>query len=255
MTVPLTRPSAPLVARRPPLRVLAVLTLAVLLVAAGALLLLAAVSSWQTLTARGPLVVEDAVTLVAATTGAGVAGWLGVAGLVATLDVVRGHARSALVPVVVHALVLTALGLAAAPAGAAVHAAHPQPSGSQVQALATADSTSTAPTRTDPARTDTSTQELPEPGWHPARPPTPPKTASPADPLLVRTPRAAATTQEQVVVRRGDTLWDLASRHLGPAASDAEIAASWPRWYEANAATIGADPDLLLPGQVLRPPS
>ncbi len=55
-------------------------------------------------------------------------------------------------------------------------------------------------------------------------------------------------------MRRGDTLWALAARRLGPDATDAEIAAEWPRWYGANDAVIGSDPDLLLPGQRLSPP-
>jgi hypothetical protein len=63
-----------------------------------------------------------------------------------------------------------------------------------------------------------------------------------------------ARTDDVVVVRRGDCLWDLVARHLGPGASAAEIAAQWPRWYAANRATIGSDPDLLQPGQRLRPP-
>ena len=53
---------------------------------------------------------------------------------------------------------------------------------------------------------------------------------------------------------RGDSLWAIAARHLGPGATDAEVAREWPRWYAANRDTIGADPDLLLPGQVLRVP-
>jgi resuscitation-promoting factor RpfA len=59
---------------------------------------------------------------------------------------------------------------------------------------------------------------------------------------------------DTIVVRRGDTLWSLASRHLGPGASDAEIATEWPRWFTMNRHVIGADPDHLLPGERLRPP-
>lgn len=58
-----------------------------------------------------------------------------------------------------------------------------------------------------------------------------------------------------VVVRRGDTLWDLVQRHLGPDANDAEVAAELPHWHEANRDVIGHDPDLLLPGQVLQAPA
>ena len=56
-------------------------------------------------------------------------------------------------------------------------------------------------------------------------------------------------------MRRGDTLWSLASRSLGPDAGAAEIAAEWPRWYAANRSVIGSNPDHLEPGQRLRPPA
>jgi nucleoid-associated protein YgaU len=55
-------------------------------------------------------------------------------------------------------------------------------------------------------------------------------------------------------VRRGDSLWLIAERGLGHGASNSAIAAEWPRWYAANRAVIGDDPDLVLPGQQLRPP-
>lgn len=66
---------------------------------------------------------------------------------------------------------------------------------------------------------------------------------------------SAAAPAGSVEVRPGDTLWGLAARALGPGASDAAIAAEWPRWYAANAATIGPDPDVLQPGQVLVVPT
>lgn len=58
----------------------------------------------------------------------------------------------------------------------------------------------------------------------------------------------------EVVVRSGDTLWGLAARRLGPGAGNAAIAAAWPEWYAANRDVIGADPDLIRPGQRLQPP-
>jgi hypothetical protein len=59
--------------------------------------------------------------------------------------------------------------------------------------------------------------------------------AGPFDrPVLPRPPGA-------VVVAPGDTLWGIGGR-------------AWPRWYAANRATIGRDPDLILPGQRLAPP-
>lgn len=68
-------------------------------------------------------------------------------------------------------------------------------------------------------------------------------------------PAAPAPVGGTVEVRPGDTLWGIAARALGADASDAAIAAEWPRWYAANAATIGPDPDVLRPGQVLVVPT
>lgn len=74
-------------------------------------------------------------------------------------------------------------------------------------------------------------------------------------PLDVAPPSEAHPPGGTVVVRDGDTLWAIAARHLGADATDAQIAAAWPQWYAANAATIGADPDLVVPGQVLTVPT
>jgi hypothetical protein len=57
-----------------------------------------------------------------------------------------------------------------------------------------------------------------------------------------------------VVVRAGDSLWSIAARELGPSATNEAIAARWHDWYAANRHVIGNDPDLILPGQVLRTP-
>jgi resuscitation-promoting factor RpfA len=80
----------------------------------------------------------------------------------------------------------------------------------------------------------------------------PPHRTTNASPSTAATRSAAAAT---VLVRRGDTLWDLARRHLPAGATDAQVARAWPRWYAANRAVIGPDPGLLLPGQRLRVPS
>jgi hypothetical protein len=58
-----------------------------------------------------------------------------------------------------------------------------------------------------------------------------------------------------IVVQRGDTLWSIAARHLGPAATTPEISAAWHRWFAANRQVIGDDPNAIRPGQVLRPPA
>jgi nucleoid-associated protein YgaU len=57
-----------------------------------------------------------------------------------------------------------------------------------------------------------------------------------------------------VVVRQGDTLWQIAARQLGFRAGEAEIAAEWPRWYAANRSVIGDDPGLIIPGTLLHAP-
>ena len=89
----------------------------------------------------------------------------------------------------------------------------------------------------------------PAPGWTPSRPPV---RRQPSTRLVTTAP--ASEGPRETVVRRGDTLWDIARAHLGPDATDAEVAAEWPRWHEANRSVIGADPDVLLPGQVLHAP-
>ena len=90
------------------------------------------------------------------------------------------------------------------------------------------------------------------PGWHPAAPV--------IDPGMLAGPATRASAQEVepqvegVTVHAGDSLWDIAARHLGHGASDLDIALHWPRWYEANRELIGPNPDVLLPGQILQPP-
>lgn len=116
-----------------------------------------------------------------------------------------------------------------------------------------------------------------DPSWVPDRPPT----ASRSDPSLLSPPgdrrlpaaqdaaghqlspaleaapgpRTATTSDEAVVVLAGDTLWSIAQRWLGPDADSVEIHDAWPRWYQANRATIGPDPHLILPGTRLTPPA
>lgn len=64
----------------------------------------------------------------------------------------------------------------------------------------------------------------------------------------------SAPSVETYVVRPGDSLWSISARTLGPDACDAQIAAEWPRWYHANRTVIGAEPDLIHPGQELVAP-
>jgi nucleoid-associated protein YgaU len=90
--------------------------------------------------------------------------------------------------------------------------------------------------------------------------PTPPAEPVPEErtdgrlPASAPAPEAPGVVVASVTVRPGDSLWRIAAAHLDADASNAEIAASWPRWYEANRAVIGADPGLIHPGQVLQAP-
>ena len=73
--------------------------------------------------------------------------------------------------------------------------------------------------------------------------------------LPVRAAQVDSQAPSEVTVLAGDTLWDIAARELGPAATDVDVALHWPRWYQANKAAIGQNPDVLLPGQILKSPS
>ena len=94
---------------------------------------------------------------------------------------------------------------------------------------------------------------LPVPDWPASTTPRSPATQLPAP----DGPSAAAPADAHVVVR-GDCLWHIASDRLlaehGRTPTDGEVAAATQAWWQTNAEVIGPDPDLLLPGQVLRPP-
>ncbi|HET7475582.1 MAG TPA: LysM domain-containing protein [Dermatophilaceae bacterium] len=91
-------------------------------------------------------------------------------------------------------------------------------------------------------------------GWTPTRPRAARTVPDAPVDLISRPPAPNTAALDTVVVRRGDTLWDIAARYLGPGATAADIAAAWPRWHSANRAVIGPDPDLITPGLQLRPP-
>ena len=108
------------------------------------------------------------------------------------------------------------------------------------------------------------TTSTPVPDWPGALPGTGAPSDWPGDPGAATAPvpvlpdwPAPPAAGEHVVVR-GDCLWDIAAAHLsdqlGRTASAAETARATSAWWSANAAVIGPDPDVLLPGQVLRPP-
>jgi nucleoid-associated protein YgaU len=90
-----------------------------------------------------------------------------------------------------------------------------------------------------------------DPQWRPSSPVVEP---GPLAARRLRTQEPAAEGTE-ITVRAGDSLWSLSAAELGPFASDVDIAREWPRWYQANRALIGDNPDILRPGQVLRLPT
>ena len=67
-------------------------------------------------------------------------------------------------------------------------------------------------------------------------------------------PRIGSVTPAAVTVRTGDSLWTIAEREAGPAASRTELASYWLRLQALNADALGAEPDLVHPGQTLRLP-
>jgi hypothetical protein len=104
--------------------------------------------------------------------------------------------------------------------------------------------------------------QLSAPVW-PAVPTTtlvdrPPPAPSPAQPSAQPAPVDAAPatrTATSVVVAPGDSLWHIASAALPKHSSARRIARDWPRWYAANRAEIGSDPNRITPGQVLAVPT
>lgn len=63
-----------------------------------------------------------------------------------------------------------------------------------------------------------------------------------------------AKQRAPIVVRPGDSLWRLTADLLGPDATPRRIADTWPRLYAENRHVVGADPNLIHPGQRLVPP-
>lgn len=97
----------------------------------------------------------------------------------------------------------------------------------------------------------TAASPLDWPGLSPAA--APPAATSPG--AALEAARAHPHGSTPWVVRPGDSLWSLTARALGAHATPIQIAAGWPRLYAANRRAIGADPNLIHPGQRLVPPT
>lgn len=118
----------------------------------------------------------------------------------------------------------------------------PPPSGGAIGGVVGADARGAA----EPATAATSV--VPDPALAPTRP------LHALGPLS-RPTRPASTPHQVVVVAAGDSLWAIAARHLGAGATEAQIAAEWPRWYAANRHLIGDNPDLIQIGLHLQAPT
>jgi nucleoid-associated protein YgaU len=66
--------------------------------------------------------------------------------------------------------------------------------------------------------------------------------------------RSVVPASSEVVVHTGDSLWAIAQRELGTAATQRQVASAWPRWWSANRDVIGDDPDVIHPGDRLTAP-
>jgi LysM repeat protein len=217
--------------------------------------------------------VDDVVSGVLGWAALLVAGWVTTGAALTALAVLpgaagRGAARlaEALTPALVRralALVLgTGIGtvtLPIAPVMASSSVSHPHHLPSAPGLLpATGDSGRSGAVAPSPGfgpstGASDATTPAPDPRWLPSPPVR--ATEPQATALLAPTPRTAGVPDDTVTVRRGDSLWSIAARHLGSGASDQEVALAWPRWYAVNADVIGQDPDLIHPGQRLRIPT
>lgn len=169
---------------------------------------------------------------------AGGAVWLWVLTTWVVADALRGRPARAAVPSAVRRVVLAACGLALA--GGLVVPAHADGHGGRPESATTQSLLVGLPL---PDRATSTTE------WIGALSTAP---AGPGSPV-----QATTTPPEDVVqVRPGDTLWEIARDSLSPAAPAAEIDRRWREIYRANRDVVGADPDLIRPGQRLQlPPS
>ncbi len=234
---------------------LAVLTLAV--GAAGALLLRDSAARWSSLPEGAALRPDRLLALIAASAAGLLLCWLALGTALAVLGGVLRSRRVAgagvrLLPGVLRAVVAPVVGgvlagsLVVASASGALADASPPPAGPPPSAGQPASPPGS--NAVDPA------YGWPDPGWTP-EPPPPAPAVRPGPVALVSAAGRVRPVEDRVVVRRGDTLWAIAGRHLGPGASPAQIAREWPRWYAANRTLIGPDPDRIEPGQRLQPPT
>jgi len=225
-------------------------------------LALAAGTAWTTLpTARAALAasrtLDDLVLAAAGTALVAVLLWLAAVVAAAALDVLavptarrphgrtgaRHHLADSVSPALVRRLVAVALGAALGSGAVAAGAAPRVPdAGWAAVAPAVAGSHVAAPVAPPVVAPSTAPAAAPDPAWRAVTP------VHAAGPAL----RPTATGGAERVVHRGDSLWSIAAARLGPDARPGAVLREVHRLHALNADVVGADPDVLLPGQVLR---
>jgi hypothetical protein len=234
--------------------------------AAAALLGWAATEPWRAVRAPGPAPVDALVALAAA---AGAAGTLTVVSAAGTVVFAAALARrtdrawaryaAALTPGALRRLgeVVLGLTLLGGPATTGVALAAPAATAPPVPSSSTPGRLLPSldrPAPGSPGLPAPAARRPSAPGWTPDRPVAVHRRTPAPVRLLATAPRAERARRDTVVVHRGDSLWRIVARYLGPTATVVDVAAEWPHWYAANRSVIGPDPGLLLPGQQLTPP-
>lgn len=229
--------------------------------AVGSIFLSTARTAWAAITAAGPASPADGILVVVALVGAPLSLWVGLAVALSALSALPGASGQAcsqlaarIAPAAIRKVVAfilgTALTAALLPGTALARTGqeaprHPAVASAQYAVGALGNAADVAPDASfrfvsDTIRTIHDADAAPAPSWSPEM------RASSAN---------SAGGVVDVVVHRGDSLWSIAARHLGPAATTVEIDAEWHRWYAANRQVIGRDANVIAPGQVLSPPA
>jgi hypothetical protein len=217
--------------------------------AVGSAFLSTARDAWTAIAAAGPAGPDDGILLMAGLSGTLLSLWLGVGMTLSALSALPGALGQAcrqlaarVAPAAMRKVVAFVLGttLTAAliPGTAAAGLSHDARPGVVAAGMAVAAPDASFRFISDPPRVVSTVDAAPPPVWSPTRP--------------------QHHGEAAVVVLRGDTLWSIAAHHLGNSMSTAraaDIEAEWPRWLAANRDVIGDDADLILPGQLLRPPA
>ena len=250
--------------------------------------------AWTAISVAGPAGPADGILLVAALGGVLLSLWLGLGVGLSALSALPGavgHACRCLAgrtaPAAVRKVVAFVLGTTlsaalvpgSAAAGAGLEAPHPgvvAAAGYAIGAVrAVADAAPDASFRFISGSVHVDLDDVddgeaaPLPSWSPERPLLPQRTMPPertiseertiaSERVVPRKPAPAevhGSSVRGIVVHRGETLWSIAARHLGPMATAAAIDAECHRWFATNREVIGDDANLILPGQLLSPPA